>query len=532
MQWLNKSENSVSGLYHILVNPSLPRAYTALMGRCLNSGTGTVRVAIYTRRQLLVKYTSQFRDSMVNLQWDPTWHQHEQVYIPSHIRNGDEVMEHYSGPELLAEESTDVLRSLQRLLSARDAIKAALKLDENPVTVVTANEKIPAVTTADIVNGRRGSVGRSYKSVLFDDNVCLMGEEGVVTVEPFIALEEAQGDALAAYLRTHLPLNEVSPSASPIPASQVQGTRPVPLSLSSFPSQPCTIAALLSGELTCGRWQLCEDEDLMHFLLSAPSSEACLVENSGVVNYRIPYRVITPFISFITFCRCGLPLGHVCVFRLAHPAPAVPGPLPCLPTSRLHKGFPPPPLTLGCRCMFRRLAAQGFAEAARRLRHPPLRYGRYCITLFHALPIHIYNSDADTSSRRVKPGHGLILTPALLPLRLWNISHFPLYIPQPTRDAPLSSPSHVLLPKLHRPCASRRTTLGPTSPHLSFFYVSSSTDALGGYQPPAGTSPELTPHALLRGEFPARCAHGWVLRHAVGASRNFGGLVGHNGTAR
>lgn len=30
MQWLNKSEDAVAGLYGILVNPSLPNAYESL----------------------------------------------------------------------------------------------------------------------------------------------------------------------------------------------------------------------------------------------------------------------------------------------------------------------------------------------------------------------------------------------------------------------------------------------------------------------------------------------------------------------
>jgi len=38
--------------------------------RCSKQGTN-IKVAIYTRRQLLLKYTSQFRDSMICLQWDP-----------------------------------------------------------------------------------------------------------------------------------------------------------------------------------------------------------------------------------------------------------------------------------------------------------------------------------------------------------------------------------------------------------------------------------------------------------------------------
>jgi hypothetical protein len=90
-------------------------------------------------------------------------------------------------------------------------------------------------------------ISRQESEALTYNKICLgvpQGEEGVVTVEPFVVLEDRQGDRLAAYLRKHLPLSE-----------------------------------------------LCEDEDLVHFLLSASSNEACLVENQGVVNYRIPYRV-------------------------------------------------------------------------------------------------------------------------------------------------------------------------------------------------------------------------------------------------
>ena len=56
-------------LRRILVNPALLLAHEKLTQRSAVAGA-KIKAAIYTRRQLLVEYTSQFRDSMIRLKWD------------------------------------------------------------------------------------------------------------------------------------------------------------------------------------------------------------------------------------------------------------------------------------------------------------------------------------------------------------------------------------------------------------------------------------------------------------------------------
>ncbi len=45
-------------------------------------GMSRLRVAIYTRRQLLVYYTSQFRQTMIRLEWNPV---SMHVYVCMHV---------------------------------------------------------------------------------------------------------------------------------------------------------------------------------------------------------------------------------------------------------------------------------------------------------------------------------------------------------------------------------------------------------------------------------------------------------------
>ena len=109
-------------LYSLLVHPGLRPAYEEYKER------GKVVVVIYTRRPQLLQYRSCVTGKVLPLRYEAGWHYGGQVHIPSSMREAKSVQERYSGPSLDEDEEHDVLKGLERLLAARDAVAQALGL--------------------------------------------------------------------------------------------------------------------------------------------------------------------------------------------------------------------------------------------------------------------------------------------------------------------------------------------------------------------------------------------------------------------
>jgi hypothetical protein len=192
LQWMERPPFVVQQLYDLLLNPALRPAYMKLTAH------GKVKVAIYTMRASLLYYRSNFRGMIIPLQYAPEWHVDGQVVLPSSVATADDIMAAYSGPYLTDDEHVDISHSMQRLLAARDAIQRALGLPAPPPVVISASGKDVPRTA--------GALGFPPASTfLWDDNPALVGQEGVVPVPPYVALDRAARDRLEDFLGRHLP---------------------------------------------------------------------------------------------------------------------------------------------------------------------------------------------------------------------------------------------------------------------------------------------------------------------------------------
>ena len=129
LQWMDRPHEDVLELYRLLLNPCAARAH-----QFLRSQYRAVRVVVYTMRSTFLLYRSCFRDASIPLQWDPAWHRDGQLYLPPTVRDADEVLATYApdGLPLLEEERVDLRKSIERLLAAREAVRAGLGLAAPP----------------------------------------------------------------------------------------------------------------------------------------------------------------------------------------------------------------------------------------------------------------------------------------------------------------------------------------------------------------------------------------------------------------
>jgi len=197
LQWMNRSPEVVRELYKRILSPSLRQAYESYRAR------SDVDVVIYTRRPQLLCYRSCVTGEAIRLKYDESWHDDMgQVYIPSSVRDGADVLAHYRGPCLDKDEENDVMKGMERLLAARDAIAHELGLLELPPVVVTAAPK-------EVEKTARHLGLDPNTSILYDDNVALAGDSRVVLVEPLRSLPRAQRDELLRFMDKNLPVEEL-----------------------------------------------------------------------------------------------------------------------------------------------------------------------------------------------------------------------------------------------------------------------------------------------------------------------------------
>eukprot|EP00960_Hanusia_phi_P031333 749232-Hanusia_phi.AAC.4 len=194
LQWMEKSQETVIQLYEILLNPQVKETYTKLKAKARK-----VKVVIYTMRATFLVYRSCFRDLVIPLQWNPSWHEGAQVFFPPTVSTADDVLKSYSTPcQLLEEELVDIKKSLERLLATRQVIAKELGLDELPELVVTATPK-----DLDTTLSRLGLPKEN--AFLWDDNPKLRGKPKIVSVDPYEALQESKRMELLAFLDQNLP---------------------------------------------------------------------------------------------------------------------------------------------------------------------------------------------------------------------------------------------------------------------------------------------------------------------------------------
>ena len=197
LQWMDKSPEVVRELYKLLVSPCLRHAYKNYAAH------GDVDVVIYTRRPQLLQYQSCVTGEVVGLRYAPSMHYAgNQVHIPASLRSPEDVLARYCGPKLDEDETHDVLKGLERLLAARDAIAHELGLSTPPHVVVTAREK-------DVTRTARHLGMDPCNAVLYDDNIVIAHENNVVNVEPLMSLPRAQRDELLSFMNRVLPVEEI-----------------------------------------------------------------------------------------------------------------------------------------------------------------------------------------------------------------------------------------------------------------------------------------------------------------------------------
>ncbi|EKX41728.1 hypothetical protein GUITHDRAFT_112144 [Guillardia theta CCMP2712] len=194
LQWMEKSPEQVVQLYEILLNPQVKETYKKLKAKAKK-----VKVVIYTMRATFLVYRSCFRDLVIPLQWDPSWHEGAQVFFPPTVKTADDILKSYSTPcQLLEEELVDIKKSLERLLATRQVIAKELELDDLPELVVTATPKDLDSTMSRLRLPKENAF-------LWDDNPKLRGKPKIVSVEPYEALHESKRTELLAFLDRNLP---------------------------------------------------------------------------------------------------------------------------------------------------------------------------------------------------------------------------------------------------------------------------------------------------------------------------------------
>mmetsp|Transcript_5060 Transcript_5060/g.8138 ORF Transcript_5060/g.8138 Transcript_5060/m.8138 type:complete len:742 (+) Transcript_5060:95-2320(+) len=196
LQWMEKPVNSVKDLYGLLLNPNVKAAYEDMRAKADN-----VEVVIYTRRPQILEYRSCFRHARIDVQY-ADWHHDGELYIPETVESAEEMMNAYKGPELLEDEQTDILKSMERLIAARDAVWNELGLITPPSVVVTAQDK-----HVDRIMDRLGLPADN--AFLFDDNDQLEGADKVVLVEGFEALPIDRRNKVMNFMNKELPVSEI-----------------------------------------------------------------------------------------------------------------------------------------------------------------------------------------------------------------------------------------------------------------------------------------------------------------------------------
>lgn len=157
-----------------------------------------VEVVVYTRRPQMLRYYSSFRGMTFGLRYKEAWHKDNHIYFPPEVETAEEIMQEYSGPELLEDERVDIVSSLERLLSARAALKDELGLDKVPSVVVTSEFKD--------ISGTAKHLGLPIESTfLYDDNIELVGHPNVITVLPVQSLPEDRQRKVVEFLEERLP---------------------------------------------------------------------------------------------------------------------------------------------------------------------------------------------------------------------------------------------------------------------------------------------------------------------------------------
>jgi len=156
LQWMDKSPKIVRELYRRIVSPSLRQAYKGYTAQ------GSVDVVIYMRRLQLLHYKSCTTSEVLGLRYEAVRRDiGGQLHIPPVMQQAGDVLDHYCGPVHDENEEHDVLKGLERLIAARDAITHELGLATAPPVVVTATEKYLDLTLHYLgLHSQRGGVAR------------------------------------------------------------------------------------------------------------------------------------------------------------------------------------------------------------------------------------------------------------------------------------------------------------------------------------------------------------------------------------
>eukprot|EP00961_Rhodomonas_salina_P183667 2479015-Rhodomonas_salina.1 len=219
LQWMEKPDSVVRGLYKRIVSPCLKPAYAEMQ-----KNADKINTVIYTRRPQVVEYKSCFRDVTIPVSYKREWHRNGQICFPSSITSVSQILETYRGPDLLEEERNDIQKALERLLAARDAVTDELGLSEPPCVVVTA-------ATKEVDATLRSLNLPTDNAVLFDDNRGLMPDPKVVCVEPLDRLPEQMCARVLAYMNEHLPCYRLDDDL----VDYLMGAKPEELSLRRDP---------------------------------------------------------------------------------------------------------------------------------------------------------------------------------------------------------------------------------------------------------------------------------------------------------
>eukprot|EP00281_Chroomonas_sp_CCMP1168_P023842 CAMPEP_0206224634 /NCGR_PEP_ID=MMETSP0047_2-20121206/7131_1 /ASSEMBLY_ACC=CAM_ASM_000192 /TAXON_ID=195065 /ORGANISM="Chroomonas mesostigmatica_cf, Strain CCMP1168" /LENGTH=526 /DNA_ID=CAMNT_0053647605 /DNA_START=105 /DNA_END=1682 /DNA_ORIENTATION=+ len=200
VQWMQGGMDKLCGLYSKLVNPQLKPLYQQL-----KMSVEKIPVVLYTMRPQLLRYKSAVRGRTVAMQWKKEWHHSaDQIVIPAHVENPEEVLDTYSGTSPLhPQEQTDLYMSFQRLIAIRQALKEELSLDANPPMVVTAVMKD--------VQGTATKLGLPPEcSYLWDDNEVIKGQPHVLTVDPYVAMDRERRENVLEYMNEIIPAHSLS----------------------------------------------------------------------------------------------------------------------------------------------------------------------------------------------------------------------------------------------------------------------------------------------------------------------------------
>ena len=167
------------------------------MGAQGENGEG--RVVIYTRRAHLLRYYSPIRNRVISLRWKEEWHiDDDHVVFPASVGTAEQVLDNYCGPRLLPAERKDIWCAIQRVLCARDALKAEAGLHYTPRCVTTSISKNVSLVCSHL--------GLPLENTfLWDDNVELKDAPHVLLTGRYAGMASAEHAELIAYLKRVLP---------------------------------------------------------------------------------------------------------------------------------------------------------------------------------------------------------------------------------------------------------------------------------------------------------------------------------------